>query len=174
MPKVYSWRDRASHRVDAETAVAELTRIKKANGGVLTPRAVVEASRNKKAVLHGEFEWDDAVAGESWRIQQARYLIRDPMVNYAEGQTVNVFSNLTIASEDRMTRAYVAAEEAVANTDLFASALEILLEKLHAAQRAVEEFQKFASRERPNEKERLARIGVALKALGTAEAAIRQ
>src|SRR3990167_9555092 len=47
---------------------------KSPNGGVQA-KDVVEHSRPEEAPLHSQFEWDDAKAGEEWRIQQARVLM---------------------------------------------------------------------------------------------------
>jgi hypothetical protein len=47
----------------------------KANGE-LTPGDVVNAARSKKSVLHPHFEWDDALAAEAHRLDQARNLVR--------------------------------------------------------------------------------------------------
>lgn len=44
--------------------------------GELTPQALVDVSRPEDAPLHNEFEWDDAVAAEAYRCDQARYIIR--------------------------------------------------------------------------------------------------
>jgi hypothetical protein len=44
--------------------------------GELTPALVVDAARDKKHPLHGRFEWNDKVAGERYRRQQAHQLIR--------------------------------------------------------------------------------------------------
>ena len=56
----------------------ELKKIASANDGKLYPRAVVDAARPAGSPLHGSFEWDDSVAAESYRIEQARKL--DPGV----------------------------------------------------------------------------------------------
>lgn len=48
--------------------------------GRLTPRAVVDAARDENHPLHGEFEWDDTVAAEAYRLDQARQLIADVRV----------------------------------------------------------------------------------------------
>lgn len=74
---VYKWKT-GYHKVDAETAGKELERIKKKRG--LTAEAVVDESRNPKAKLHNEFEWDDVVAAEKYRVQQARIIIADIIV----------------------------------------------------------------------------------------------
>lgn len=56
--------------------------------GKLTPQLVVDAARNPEHPLHSRFEWDDAVAGEAWRRQQAHELIRKAKVVYREaGET---------------------------------------------------------------------------------------
>ena len=44
--------------------------------GNLTPEALVADARNKKSPLHDAFEWDDGIAAQHWRLEQARALIR--------------------------------------------------------------------------------------------------
>lgn len=44
--------------------------------GEITSQRVVNAARNESHPLHGCFEWDDTVAGEKWRNEQARRIIR--------------------------------------------------------------------------------------------------
>jgi hypothetical protein len=43
--------------------------------GTLSPRLVVDAARDPQHVLHNRFEWDDSIAGEKYRISQARELL---------------------------------------------------------------------------------------------------
>lgn len=52
--------------------------------GVLTPRLVVDVARDPAHPLHNRFEWNDAVAGERWREQQAHELIRSVRVVYRD------------------------------------------------------------------------------------------
>lgn len=54
----------------------ELEIIKKQNGGILRPDAVIEYARNKKSALHGRFIWDDTKAAHQYRLTQARDIIR--------------------------------------------------------------------------------------------------
>ncbi len=49
--------------------------------GELKPKNVVEAARNKRHVLHKHFEWDDGLAAEKYRLDQARTIIRIVRVN---------------------------------------------------------------------------------------------
>lgn len=44
--------------------------------GRLSAEEVVAFARDPSNVLHGEFEWDDVVAGHRYRLDQARRLIR--------------------------------------------------------------------------------------------------
>ncbi len=44
--------------------------------GALTPRLVVDEARDESHPLHTRFEWDDSVAGEKYRQQQAHDLIQ--------------------------------------------------------------------------------------------------
>lgn len=44
--------------------------------GYLDPAIVVEEARDKRHPLHARFEWDDKVAGEAYRRQQAHELIQ--------------------------------------------------------------------------------------------------
>lgn len=43
---------------------------------VLLPEDVVEAARNPNSTMHSFFEWDDTEAARSFRLVQARWLIR--------------------------------------------------------------------------------------------------
>lgn len=53
--------------------------------GRLTAAAVVDDAADKKSPLHGEFEWDDSVAGHKYRIEQARTLIASVKVEVSIG-----------------------------------------------------------------------------------------
>lgn len=50
----------------------------------LTPALVVDIARDPEHPLHSRFQWNDAVAGEAWRRQQAHELIRSVRVVYRE------------------------------------------------------------------------------------------
>jgi hypothetical protein len=50
--------------------------------GKLTPQLVVDTARDPDHPLHSRFEWDNEVAGEAWRRQQAHELIRKARIVY--------------------------------------------------------------------------------------------
>lgn len=55
----------------------------------LTPALVVDTARSPDHPLHDRFEWDDSIAGESWRKYQAHELIRTVTIvrKSADGET---------------------------------------------------------------------------------------
>lgn len=44
-------------------------------GESATPQQILDKARSKKTELHKCFEWDDTVAAEKWRLQQARFIV---------------------------------------------------------------------------------------------------
>ena len=46
------------------------------NRGILRPSDVVKAARNPANVMHDSFEWDNDKAGDLYRLEQAREIIR--------------------------------------------------------------------------------------------------
>jgi hypothetical protein len=58
------------------SVLEELEQIRKANDGMLYPQSVVDFARDETTDLHSKFEWDDTIAGENYRIWQARKVIR--------------------------------------------------------------------------------------------------
>lgn len=83
--------------------IAELQRIAKGHGGVLSPEVVVESARSESSVLHKMFCWDDDEAARQYRIHQARQVIRTTIrfveIN-GDRRAVRVFVSLTPDREE--------------------------------------------------------------------------
>jgi hypothetical protein len=62
--------------LEREHLRAALHAIVEGNHGVLDPRHVLDHARDPASILHGYFEWDDAAAGEAYRLAQVGALIR--------------------------------------------------------------------------------------------------
>ena len=71
----------------AAEVAAELQRIADANGGDLTPQAVVTAARPVGSVLHGAFDWDKGRAAMQHWLEVSRGIITAVHVVVAERQT---------------------------------------------------------------------------------------
>ena len=64
------WRFKDLYKADATAVANELSSIK------CTPENIVEYARNPESELHKCFEWNDTVAAEKYRIEQARQVLR--------------------------------------------------------------------------------------------------
>lgn len=65
-----------ARKADPQKIGTALAKIAEQQKGRLTPPAVVDAARDNRHPLHRFFEWDDALAAEGYRLEQARTLIR--------------------------------------------------------------------------------------------------
>lgn len=91
--------------------------------GFLTPQLLVQQAARKGSKLHAEFEWDDSAAAQSWRIEQAQYLLRaivlirqpqngDPalvraFVHLQDEDEGPIYTSLSVAMGDAAMRAQV-------------------------------------------------------------------
>lgn len=79
----------------------ELRSLAEQNDGVLLPEAVVEAAKPADSPLHSRFEWNNAKAGHSYRLWQARHLIRVCVETLPQTkEPVEVFVSLTSDRQD--------------------------------------------------------------------------
>lgn len=60
------------HKADAQLVADEIMSI----GESATPAQIVDKARDSRTELHKCFEWDDAVAAEKHRLDQARQVVR--------------------------------------------------------------------------------------------------
>lgn len=79
--------------IDINDAVQELERIESLYGS-LTPEIVLDASRAKNALFHTLFEWNDDVAAEHYRLQQARTILNNieiKVISHGQVRQVGVY-----------------------------------------------------------------------------------
>lgn len=79
--------------IDINDAVQELERIESLYGS-LTPEIVLDASRPKNALFHTLFEWNDDVAAEHYRLQQARTILNNieiKVISHGQVRQVGVY-----------------------------------------------------------------------------------
>jgi hypothetical protein len=98
-----------------------LAGIAKSNKGELTPPAVVDAARDKKSPLHRHFEWDDNVAANKYRLDQARSLIRSIHVEDDDAEDGHAAAFISIS--DKGGTAYRTLGEIKGSADLQAKVL---------------------------------------------------
>lgn len=74
--------------IKARDAYEELERLR--SEGQSDPHGIVESARDRKSPLHTWFDWDDATAAQSHRLQQARQLVTSIRVVFMRNKKEHV------------------------------------------------------------------------------------
>lgn len=89
---IYKWKT-INYKTKPEVAGRVFEELEQTVG--LTPKNLVEASRDENAPLHNEFEWNDYFAAEKYREQQARVMICNLTIKADNFEPVRAFVSLT-------------------------------------------------------------------------------
>jgi hypothetical protein len=111
--------------------------------GKLTADDLIAAARSPKHPLHDRFEWDDTVAGQKWRIYQAREIIRSvQVVVTTESRTLEVPVYVRDPRVEEGDQGYAATEKLTPEDKRSALNFEItrVVSALDRAQRLAEAF----------------------------------
>ena len=91
------WKTPGLFKADPVKAYEELQTLEER-----TPEAIVELARNENSVLHNLFDWDDKVAADKWRKQQARVICCNLVVEERDNKHDKLIElRLLHMSEDR-------------------------------------------------------------------------
>lgn len=153
--------------VSPDTAAKELERIRKQHGAV-TPESVVAEARPEDAPLHPTFEWDNGVAGEKYRLIQARTLIRAVQVVTDDEKPTTVYTYVP-PPQPAGSGEYHPTATIAQQVDRYALALSDAMRFLRSAQDRVDELKRAAG----GQPDKVAAITLAAQALTTAEQAIK-
>ena len=128
----YFWKPGAHHRVNPQIAGEEMERIRVRQNGRLEPPDLVRESANPDAPLHREFEWDDAVAAEAHRVEQARALIRHITVSMPrrDGSESPVRAFVSVIRDS--DRAFTSTAHALSDAELRKQVLDQAWRELEA------------------------------------------
>lgn len=146
--------------------------------GALTTRTVVNEARPDNAPLHPAFEWDDSKAGELYRENQARSMIRNVEIvrpDPESGETTRTPAFVHIPSQVPKERegSYEPIHVVVQHPDKFILALAAAHQRMSAAQAAFEDLRN-AAKESNQPEERMATLSIAAMALQTAKDAVQR
>jgi hypothetical protein len=128
------WRQgyRYSSLEEPEVVLKELEKIRAKHGGEANPEVVVEAARAPRNKLHKFFEWDDNVAAQEYRFEQARSLTRSIKVIYEDAPDTAVRFYETEWKPDRKRKVYRPMEEIMKDPDARRQLLQRALGELIA------------------------------------------
>jgi hypothetical protein len=92
------------------------------NNGSITPRVVLDSARDPSSPTHDFFEWNDAVAAEHWRTNQASYMMRSIHVvvkrNGTEEQQRYLYNVNSVPFGDTASSVYVSIRDVQRHPDL--------------------------------------------------------
>ena len=128
---VYQWKMPGLYDIPAQKAGEELARICEKNGGVMSPKTIVEESIPETAPLHPCFEWDNDTAADRYREYQARQLV-----------CCIIMKPETEKAVPTEVRAFVHVAESYRPTQVVVSEKSLHDELLKSAIRDVEAFQR--------------------------------
>lgn len=115
--------------------------------GSLTPALVVDTARSKTHPLHDRFEWNDKVAGEAWRRQQAHELIRSVKVVYREADDANPEKSVRAFHAVRAEKGHVyePVDKVIADDFTRRLVLQDMEREWRALHRRYQNFEEFAA-----------------------------
>lgn len=147
MDMVYKWREGGgSPPVSPQVAGEALEAIGAGNIRSVTPQQVVDAARPDDHPLHAAFEWDDSVAAEAYRRQEARGMIGALVTVMPEqkGRTQPVRAFVSVRTPDE-SQSYVPIRVAMSDAALREQVLAGAMRELVAWRRRYAEFQELAT-----------------------------
>lgn len=110
----------------------ELESIRRANGGLLLPKAVLKRARDKNSALHSQFDWDTARNAERGLLLQAQELIMQVRISVpaSDDEKITVRAYWSLASDRLSGGGYRPLAEVMSNDawrdELLATALNEL------------------------------------------------
>jgi len=100
-------------------------RLSRRRGRPITAKELLEAAHNSRSPIHDLFEWDDVLAAESYRLQQAYHILRSIKVTIEDhGQTTEVRGFFPVRIEGLRQQGYAPTERIIT----IPTAAEALLE----------------------------------------------
>lgn len=128
----YEWRF-YKYSVDPNIVGQAIEEIEKEHGEV-TAKLLLEKARPKKSKLHKLFEWNDTVAAERWRLDQATKIITAIAVTYEDDaedpKTVRAFANVGAKNKG----SFITMATALSNEKSRSIVLQHALDELRAFQ----------------------------------------
>lgn len=125
----YSWK-RNNYKVPVEIVAGRVVELEK-EYGICHPGLLVNDARSEESPLHPMFEWDDSIAAENYRIDQARGVLQAIRVQLTPGETpVPAFVHVKINNEP----GYAGIVRAMSDEEMKAQVLADALRQLASLQ----------------------------------------
>lgn len=83
---IAKWHINGLYKADAQKVADEILTI----GETANPKQILDKARDERTELHKCFTWDDGIAAEKWRLQEARQIVCNIVFERAEPETAPV------------------------------------------------------------------------------------
>lgn len=114
------------YKADAQRVADEIYSI----GETATPKQIVALAKNEQTELHKCFEWNDSIAAEHYRIQQARDVVRHLVIKRPE-ENKEKPQNLRLFFKPVGSEGYRPTELIMKNENEYERLLETARAELH-------------------------------------------
>ncbi len=141
---VYRWKPGSTAKVDAQVVGETLEALRVRQNGRLESEDVLDVARDPTSPLHPHFEWDDSIAAEAHRLDQARYLIRSIEVEVEKADAPPVPIRAFVSVQRDADRSYTSTAHALSQPDLRAQVLAQAWRELEAWRNRHAELVEFA------------------------------
>lgn len=101
--------------------------------GLLKPEAIVAAAQDPNNVFHGQFTWDDDEAARRWRLEQARFLIKNYTVVF-EPLNIRIRGFVSLESDRQGNGGFRRLSDVMERVDLKQEMLSTALRELEQAE----------------------------------------
>jgi hypothetical protein len=83
-------------RAKPEVVYGELERVREMGDGDISLQLLVDESKPKDSVLHGEFEWRNVHAANKYRLEQGRYLVKSLEIEREDVPATRVYESVRV------------------------------------------------------------------------------
>ncbi len=136
----YKWCGR-QFPVNANIVGQEVEKIEKTYGSV-TAELLVDTARAVTSPIHDLFEWNDAIAAEGFRKQQAAKILCALTIENVQGKEVRAYVNVSQGAPDpvRRTGTFINVTDAFSDPNKRAIVLQVALRELNELKQKYKEL----------------------------------
>lgn len=139
------YQPKKSSRISKEAAQVIGERIAiMAQGAPIRPEDVVDDARPESSPTHPFFEWDDQVAAEKYRLEQAQYYLRNIEIIREDAAPIRAFHVVTITENEEAARGYVTLDTVLSDAELLSQVIEEERQRLEAIAHNLAQYQALA------------------------------
>ena len=117
MNKTYKWKPNSRMSGDVKIVGQAIDKIRAMTGGIASTKHILIAASDPQSPLHRYFEWDNTLAAEQWRLEQARNLAQSIEVVFTDRPDI-LPTRAYVSIENAGERGYMEISDVMQNTEL--------------------------------------------------------